>query len=122
MLLTDVSVSDGKSWGYRANPRRSSVLARQMLAVQQRIATGSIPEVDGWLPIIVTFHDTNTWTAKHMVDYLQLLISSAAQAGIELDQQAFYAQRDQLSKAGIQRSLQEKEPQNMVPSRWQTIE
>ncbi len=118
MLLTDVSVSDGKSWGYRANPRRRSVLREQMHAVHKRIAAGQIPIVDGLLPVIVTFHDTNTWTAKHMEEYLELLVSSAIEAGIVLDSQPFYTDRDQLEQAGLQRSLQEHNPISLVPSRW----
>jgi peptidoglycan/xylan/chitin deacetylase (PgdA/CDA1 family) len=118
MLLTDVSVSDGKSWGYRANPRRRSVLRMQLKAVHQRIADGLIPAVDGLLPIVVAFHDTNTWTAEHMTEYLQLLVTAAGEAGIILDEQPFYTQRDQLSEAGVQRSLQEEHPVSMVPLKW----
>lgn len=122
MLLTDVSVSDGKSWGYRANLRRRSVLRKQMQAVYKRITAGQIPEVGGVLPIVVTFHDTNTWTAAHMKEYLELLVSSTRGAGIVLDEQPFYAQREQLEQAGLQRSLQERDPVSLVPSRWRGYE
>lgn len=118
MLLTDVSVGDGKAWGYRANPRRRSVMLKQMQRVKQRIDAGAIPLIEGLYPIIVTFHDTNTWTASHMEEYLQILVSSAATAGVELDQQPFYAQRDTLEQVAIRRSSLEDNPIDMVPSRW----
>lgn len=122
MLLTDVSVSDGKSWGYRANPRRRNVLKKQMLRVHTRIEAGEIPVLDGLLPIIITFHDTNTWTAAHMREYLSLLVSSAREAGIALDEQPFYASREQLEQAAVQRSMQERNPISLVPTRWRRYE
>ena len=118
MLLTDVSVGDGKSWGFRANPRRRSHLLKEMKAVEQRISAGEIPPVDGWIPIIVTFHDTNTWTASHMDEYLQILVDSAGKAGITLDAQPFYACADCLEAAALQRSIRETDPESLVPSPW----
>ncbi|MDZ4729967.1 MAG: polysaccharide deacetylase family protein [Xanthomonadales bacterium] len=121
MLLTDISVGDGKSWGFRANPRRRSVLLKQMQVVKQRIDDGGIPLVEGLHPIIVTFHDTNTWTASHMEEYLKLLIESASSAGVTLDQRTFYAQRETLERVAVRRSELEPNPEEMVPSRWRWL-
>jgi peptidoglycan/xylan/chitin deacetylase (PgdA/CDA1 family) len=121
MLLTDVSVGDGKSWGFRANPRRRSVLLKQMQLVKQRIDEGGIPLVEGLYPIIITFHDTNTWTSSHMEEYLQLLVESANSVGLTLDQQVFYAQRETLERVAIRRSELESNPEEMVPSRWRWL-
>ncbi len=121
MLLTDISVGDGKSWGFRANPRRRSVVQKQMRVVKQRIDDGGLPLVEDLYPIIVTFHDTNTWTASHMEEYLNILVESAIRAGITLDQQMFYAQRDTLERVAIRRSLLELNPREMVPSRWRWL-
>lgn len=121
MLLTDVSVGDGKSWGYRANPRRRSHLLKEMKEVEERISAGDIPVVDGLIPIIVTFHDTNTWTAKHMNEYLEILVDSANKAGIRLDTQAYYADAADVRKAAMERSLQEDDPKSLVPAPWSWI-
>lgn len=121
MVLTDISVGDGKSWGFRANPRRRSVLLKQMQVVKQRIDDDEIPLVEGLHPIIVTFHDTNTWTASRMEEYLQLLVESASSAGVTLDQQAYYAQREVLERVAVRRSLLEDNPVEMVPSRWRWL-
>ncbi len=119
MLLTDVNVYDGKSWGFRANPRRRYILKKQMQNVQRRIKNKEIKMVDGWLPLIVTFHDTNTWTATHMQEYLSLLIEAAESAGIELSPQPFFVDRAQIEKAAISRASQTEDLYELVPKWWQ---
>ncbi|HMB61321.1 MAG TPA: polysaccharide deacetylase family protein [Xanthomonadales bacterium] len=121
MLLTDVSAGDGKSWGFRANPRRRNHLAGEMQAVRQRMVAGELPEVDGVMPIIVTFHDTNTWTADHMEEYLALLIEAAVAADIELDEEPFYGQGSVMEHAAIKRSENEQDPVSLVPAPWRWL-
>ena len=121
MLLTDVNVGDGKTWGFRANPRRRSHLLKEMKSVEARIRAGEIPGIDGHTPIVVTFHDTNTWTASHMNEYLEILVDSARQAGITLDEQPYYANAARLEAAAVYRARNETNPESMVPAPWSWI-
>ena len=121
MLLTDISVKDGKSWGYRANPRRKGVINKSIKTVKKRIDAGVINAVDGIIPIVVTFHDTNTWTAAHMESYLLLLVDSVAPAGLMLDEKPFYDNSNQIEQAVIDRALLEKTPQIQIPWPWRWI-
>ena len=48
-----------------------------MSEVRERIARGELPVVDGVIPVVVTFHDLNRYTARHTREYLQILLDSA---------------------------------------------
>ena len=83
VLLTDLSANDGKIWGFNASPRRRAHMLRSMSEVRERIALGELPVVDGVIPVVVTFHDLNRYTARHTREYLQILLDSAAGDGGE---------------------------------------
>ena len=82
VLLTDLSANDGKIWGFNASPRRRANMLRQLSEVRERIARGELPTVDGVIPVVVTFHDLNRYTARHTREYLQILLDSAAATGV----------------------------------------
>ncbi len=65
LLLTDLSANDGKIWGFNASPQRRAHFLRTMSEVRERIALGELPVVDGVIPVVVTFHDLNRYTARH---------------------------------------------------------
>ena len=74
MLLTDNSARDGKIYGWTISLRRRSHFAAALAQVRRAIQEGKLPIVEGAIPVIVTFHDTNTFTASHMEEYLQILV------------------------------------------------
>jgi peptidoglycan/xylan/chitin deacetylase (PgdA/CDA1 family) len=118
MLLTDISANDGKTWGYHGSPRRRSHMASEMVHVHERIQRGEIPEVDGTTPIVVTFHDTNDYTAEHMQEYLQMLVDEARSAGLTLAAQPFYDDGVTLERAALVRARDVVHRADMVPGWW----
>jgi len=120
VLLTDISANDGKDWGYKASPRRRMHLASEIAHVRRRIAAGWIKPVDGVIPVVVTFHDTNTYTAEHMAEYLGMLVELAREAGLPLSSPAFYDTRGSLEAAAHARAsgLLPEERLEMVPWWW----
>jgi hypothetical protein len=46
--------------------------------------------VDGVIPVVVTFHDLNRYTARHTREYLQILLDSAQATGVSTAEQPFY--------------------------------
>ncbi|RMN42255.1 Polysaccharide deacetylase [Pseudomonas cannabina] len=90
VLLTDLSANDGKIWGYNFSLRRRSNMVSQLSQVRERIAAGELPVVDGVIPVVVTFHDLNRYTARHTQEYVQILVDSAAQTGVRLAAKPFY--------------------------------
>ena len=117
-LLTDISANDGKDWGFKASPRRRVHLAGEIAKVRGRIEAGELPSVDGVIPVIVAFHDTNTYTAGHMEEYIGMLVALAREADVVLDAQPFYNSRDMLESAALVRAGDVLQRREMVPWWW----
>ncbi|QXE09634.1 MULTISPECIES: polysaccharide deacetylase family protein [Pseudomonas] len=121
VLLTDLSANDGKIWGFNASPRRRANMLRQLSEVRERIARGELPTVDGVIPVVVTFHDLNRYTARHTREYLQILLDSAAATGVRLADKAFYDDHAALQKAALARTVQQSSQPVQLPGIWNWI-
>ncbi|MFJ2479564.1 polysaccharide deacetylase family protein [Pseudomonas sp. NPDC087598] len=121
VLLTDLSANDGKIWGFNASPRRRANMLRQLSEVRERVAQGEFPTVDGVIPVVVTFHDLNRYTARHTREYLQILLDSAAATGVRLADQPFYTDHAALEKAALARTVQESSDPVQLPGIWNWI-
>lgn len=121
VLLTDLSANDGKIWGFNASPRRRANMLRQLSEVRERIALGEFPTVDGVIPLVVTFHDLNRYTARHTREYLQILLDSAAATGVKLADKPFYDDHTALQKAALARSVEKSSEPVNLPGIWNWI-
>ena len=90
MLLTDISARDGKIWGWHISLRRRSHFRSKLEEVRKGIEQDRLPVVDGVVPVIVTFHDTNDFTASHMQEYLDILVEESRRVGLPLADRPFY--------------------------------
>lgn len=99
MLQADVSANDGKIYGWKVSLRRRSHLRSSLERVAQARALGQLPVVDGVLPVIVALHDTNSYTAEHMTEYLEILVEESAAIGMPLASEPFYTSPDGLVRA-----------------------
>ena len=121
VLLTDLSANDGKIWGFNASPRRRSSMLRQMSEVRERIAMGELPTVDGVIPVVVTFHDLNRYTARHAREYLQILLDSAQATGVKTAQKPFYDDQAELQRAAMARTVRDSAQPVKLPGVWNWI-
>ncbi|MCU7249759.1 polysaccharide deacetylase family protein [Pseudomonas koreensis] len=121
VLLTDLSANDGKIWGFNASPRRRANMLRQLSEVRERIALGQFPTVDGVIPVVVTFHDLNRYTARHTREYLQILLDSAAATGVRLADKPFYDDHAALERAALARTVQSAGDPVRLPGVWNWI-
>lgn len=121
LLLTDLSANDGKTWGINGSLRRRSNLRNHLAQAAQQINAGALPVVDGVIPVVVTFHDLNTYSARHMQEYLQILLDVAADVGLATDKQPFYSQRDALQRAALTRALGDPLQYARLPGVWNWI-
>src|SRR4029434_1316142 len=96
MLLTDISARDGVIYGWTISLRRRSHFAAALAQVRRAIQEGKLQIVEGAIPVIVTFHDTNTFTASHMEEYLQILVDQAHAVGLPLARLPFYNEHEQI--------------------------
>ncbi|MFJ3369660.1 polysaccharide deacetylase family protein [Pseudomonas sp. NPDC086251] len=118
VLLTDLSANDGKIWGFNASPRRRAHFLRTLSEVRERIALGELPVVDGVIPVVVTFHDLNRYTARHTREYLQILLDSAQATGVKTAQKPFYDDTAELQRAAMARTVKDSSEAVELPGIW----
>lgn len=118
LLLTDLSANDGKTWGINGSLRRRSSLRDQMTLIAEQIHAGALPVVDGVIPLVVTFHDLNPYTARHMQEYLQILLDVAKDVGLATANKPFYDQRAALERAALARTLADPLHYARLPGLW----
>ncbi len=94
MLLSDINAFDGVNWGMHLLRRLN--FRSQLAGLQTRFLRGTLPVVHHIIPIVVTFHDTNAFTAEHLGDYLCLLVEEATRLGLPLHHKPFIDDRDEL--------------------------
>ena len=104
MLLTDVSANDGVIYVFDMSFRRRSHIRNSLAALREKIASGALPVVGGAIPLVVTFHDTNTYTAHHMDEYLRILTEEAANVGLVLAPKPFYDDAAAIERAARTRA------------------
>lgn len=104
MLQADISVNDGKIYGWIISLRRRSHVRSALERVAHARSVGQLPEVDGVLPVIVALHDTNTYTAEHMTEYLQILTEESAAVGLPLASEPFYTSSQAMERAAAARA------------------
>lgn len=121
VLLTDLSANDGKIWGFNGSPRRRANLYRQLSVVREHIAQGELPTVDGVIPVVVTFHDINRYTARHLQEYLQILMDSARINGIKTATEPFYTDHAALERAALARTVKDVNEPVHLPGVWNWV-
>lgn len=121
MILTDLTAIDGKIGWPNFSLRRRSNLFHQLENLRPRIMNGQMPVVDGVVPIIVTFHDPNTYTARHMEEYLQILVDIANELGLPLAEKPFYDTREDIEQAALQRTIVDAKTIVAIPDFWTSL-
>jgi peptidoglycan/xylan/chitin deacetylase (PgdA/CDA1 family) len=104
MLLSDVSARDGKIWGWHISLRRRSHFRSNLERVRREIEIDRLPVVDGVVPVVITFHDTNDFTASHMEEYLRILIEESARVGLPLASEPFYSDGPSVERIAVLRA------------------
>lgn len=104
MLLTDINAADGWSRPYLTPATYYRERLREELArVRDALARGDLPVQQGQTPVVVTFHDISLTTARHLTEYLVLLVSEAHRLGIPLVEKPFYDHAPDLITVASQR-------------------
>jgi peptidoglycan/xylan/chitin deacetylase (PgdA/CDA1 family) len=105
MLLSDVNARDGVIHIFNISFRRRSHLYAALRAMRASAIRGELPQIDDAVPIIVTFHDPNPFTARHFGEYLHILTEGAARAGLTLAAKPFYDTPVALKKTALLRAI-----------------
>ncbi|WP_179958152.1 polysaccharide deacetylase family protein [Chitinimonas arctica] len=99
MLLSDLSANDGKIYGWNLSLRRRAHLRRELADAAQAYQAGLLPVWEGVTPVVMTFHDTNPYTADHMREYLHILVEEATALSLPLADPPFYTDTAALLRA-----------------------
>ncbi|MEC5163281.1 MULTISPECIES: polysaccharide deacetylase family protein [unclassified Janthinobacterium] len=118
MLLTDLSANDGKIWGVNFSWHKRSNMLAGLTEVRRRWRDGAMPAVDGSVPVVVTFHDINTYTARHIEEYLLILLDVARELELPLADPPFYNDRGALEKAALARAVRQGDAKPALPGLW----
>jgi peptidoglycan/xylan/chitin deacetylase (PgdA/CDA1 family) len=118
MMLTDLSANDGVIWGFTASLHKRSNLYKELAATREAILRGRLPVVDGVIPVVMTFHDTNSYTARHLVEYMQILLDVARDLDMPTAAKPFYDDRAALLRAAQARTVRDAFEAIALPGFW----
>jgi len=118
MLLTDLNANDGKIYGINFSLHKRSNMLTHLAETRKRWAAGAMPSADGYTPVVVTFHDVNTYTARHIEEYLDILLDVARELNVPLADQPFYTNRDELERAALAATVNNAAAKPQLPGLW----
>jgi len=118
VLLTDLNANDGKIWGVNFSFHKRSNMLKQLSELRGHWQAGELPAVDGSTPIVVTFHDVNTYTSNHVEVYLNILLDVAQELNMPTAPAPFYDERGALERAATAKTVKEGEVRPRLPGIW----
>jgi len=122
-FVRDIGLGESADEGViaQANPTDGGTMRNDLVRFRERLRASQVPLVDGIAPVIVTFHDTNNYTAAHLSDYLATLVSAASDVGLGMADLPYYNDRATLLEAAQTRSGDTASRRDMVPWPWNLI-
>jgi hypothetical protein len=118
MLLTDLSANDGKIYGINFSWHKRANLLKHLAVTRQHWAAGAMPVSDGATPVIVTFHDVNTYTSRHIEEYMEILLDVAHELHVPLAAKPFYDDHDELERAALAATISDAAEKPYLPGFW----
>jgi peptidoglycan/xylan/chitin deacetylase (PgdA/CDA1 family) len=118
MLLTDLNANDGKIYGVNWSWHKRSNMLTHLAETRKRWAAGAMPTVDGSTPVVVTFHDVNTYTARHIEEYMEILLDVAKELNIPVAAKPFYDDRAELERAALASTVSSADAHPQLPGLW----
>ncbi len=118
MLLTDLSANDGKIYGVNFSLSKRRNMRKMLLGLRERWRAGAMPAVDGSTPIVVTFHDINSYTARTIEVYLEILLDVARELDMPTAAKPFYDERGELERAALANTVKDGQVKPQLPGLW----
>lgn len=118
LLLTDLNANDGKIYGINFSLTKRRNMLKQLGLLRERWRAGELPVVDGNTPVVVTFHDVNTYTASVIEVYLQILLDVAQELQMPTATKAFYDEKNELERAALASTVRDGEIKPRLPGLW----
>jgi peptidoglycan/xylan/chitin deacetylase (PgdA/CDA1 family) len=103
MLMADIRARDGLIYGYKSSLfRRVHIRNALIESYENAVKAGHRGEP---LAVILNFHDVNPYTARHMTEYLHILVDEARRVGFTVPPKPFFDGTDALTKAALGRCI-----------------
>jgi peptidoglycan/xylan/chitin deacetylase (PgdA/CDA1 family) len=118
MLLTDLNANDGKIWGVNFSWHKRSNMLKGLADTRVRWASGAMRTVDGSTPVVVTFHDVNSYTARNLEVYLRILVDVARELDMPVADRPFYDEHDALERAALASTVRSAAEHPKLPGFW----
>ena len=118
MLLTDLNANDGKIWGVNFSWHKRSNMLAMLAETRKRWAAGAMHAVDGATPVVVTFHDVNSYTARNVEVYLRILLDVARELDMPVADKPFYDEHDALERAALASTVRSAAEHPRLPGFW----
>ena len=87
-----------------ASLRRRSHFRSNLEQVHREVAMDRLPVVEQVVPVIITFHDTNDFTASHMEEYLRIIVEESQRVGLSVTSRPFYDDAETVERIAVLRS------------------
>lgn len=117
MLLSDVKANDGVIHLFNVSFRRRGHIYSELSVVRAAIERNELVRVGCCVPIVVTFHDVNTFTASHFSEYLHILMEEVLNAGLRPDDKPFYDTLADVEWTAAQRTQPPMKSAHLPPAR-----
>jgi len=99
VLMADIRARDGLIYGYKASLSRRLHIYNSLKALRRTAAPEAVTTV------IMNFHDVNPYTARHMTDYLHIMVEEARLAGFSVPAKPFYDNIDEITRIATLRRM-----------------
>ena len=103
LLMADITAHDGIIYGYKASLRRRINIRNGLTSIRNQLVKN--PDRLTPYPIILAFHDVNPYTARHLTEYLHIIMEEATRAGLSFPDRPFYDNPSEASAAALQRLI-----------------
>ena len=90
VLMADIRARDGLIYGYKASLSRRRHIFNGLRTLRETATPGEVKTV------ILNFHDVNPYTARHMTEYLHILVEEAVQSGFVVPNKPFCDNFDEI--------------------------
>lgn len=103
MLMADVRARDGLIYGYKGSLFRRVHIRNALIETYER----ALKDGQGEKPVtvIMNFHDVNPYTARHMTEYLHILVDEARRVGFAIPPKPFCDGTADLTRAALERCV-----------------
>ena len=103
MLLADIRARDGLIYGYKSSMFRRVHIRNSLIEIwRSTCKAGKTVEP---LSVILNFHDVNPYTARHMTEYLHIMVDEARRVGFTVPDKPFFDGPQTVAEIALSRCI-----------------